>query len=161
MLISKETPKEVIIKEFGSKCELCGHCCHFASGVVLDEEIPRLAKHFSLKPKEFKEIYLEKFTKFNTQLHRFKQIRKGNAPHGRCIFLDVEENKCSINEIKPLHCRISTCAKEGEEVQKWFDANYFLNADDEISLREYGIYLKFNEPLIGAELKTIVSKENK
>jgi Fe-S-cluster containining protein len=159
MLISKNTPKEVMLKEYGSKCELCGHCCHFSSGIVLNEELSRLAKAFLIDEAKFKAKYLEEFTKFNTTLHRFKQVRKGNAPHGRCIFLNIEEEKCSIQGHKPLHCRVSTCSNMGSEVQRWFDTNFFLNLKDPVSVREYAIYVEFNEPLIGAELKRLVPEQ--
>ncbi len=157
MLISKNTPKSEMIKH--GNCKTCGHCCYFTSGIVLDEEIPQLANEFKLSEEDFKTRYLEEFTKLNTQKHRFKQLRQGSAPHGRCIFLNVEENKCTIHKIRPLHCKISTCDHHGEDAQKWFDVKHFLNTEDRNSVREYAIYTKLKEPLPGASLEELVPKE--
>ncbi|RLE41738.1 hypothetical protein DRJ48_04995 [Candidatus Woesearchaeota archaeon] len=160
MLISKDTPKEAILELVEKECKLCGHCCLFSSGIVLDDEIPRLAEHLGMSTEEFKKRYLEQFTKFHTTRHRFKQVRVGSAPHGRCVFLDLETNKCKIHEVKPLHCRISTCSIYGEDVQKWFDVNFFLNPNDPQSVREYNLYLEFKEPLLGAELESLLPEED-
>jgi len=157
MIISTLTPKEDL--ESSATCNQCGHCCFFSSGIVLDEEIPGLAQHFGMSEDEFKAKYLEEFTKLNTTKHRFKQLRIGNAPHGRCIFLDVDSKKCTIQDVKPLHCRVSTCQPHGEDVQKWFDYHHFLKLDDRASVREYAIYCDLKGALPGAELGKLLSKE--
>ncbi len=159
MLISKNTPKEALLKEVGTRCQSCGHCCSFGSGVVLESEIPEMAKQLAISEKELKEMYLEPFTKFHTIQFRFKQLRVGNAPHGRCVFLNVDSKRCHIHENKSLHCKISTCSVYGEDAQKWFDVNYFLNLKDPQSVREYNTYLKFNTPLFGAELESLLPSE--
>ena len=157
MIISIKTPKEELEKEHN--CKKCGHCCYMGSGVVLEKEIPELAKGLKMSPEKFKKKYLEEFVKFNTKRHRFKQMRFGEAPHGRCVFLNMEKDECSIQDIKPLHCRVTSCDEHGEDAQKWFDVNHFLNLDDASSVREYAIYLKFNEPLPGAQLQDLLPKE--
>ncbi len=159
MLISRQTPKSEIVKLVANECKQCGHCCMFGSGIVLSDELKPLAKAFNLSVEDFKTQFLEEFTKFNTKHYRFKQLRKGDEPHGRCIFLDVESKQCKIHLIKPLHCRVSTCSLLGEDIQKWFDVNFFLNPRDVNSLREYKLYLEFKKPLPGANLEDIATPE--
>ncbi len=158
-MISKDTRKEVILRLVKNTCRACGHCCTLGSGIVLKHEVKELADAFNMTEKEFIEKYLDEFTKFNTTHYRFKQI-KDRYPSGRCIFYDTETKKCKIHEIKPLHCRISTCALIGSDIQKWFDVNYFLNTKDINSIREYEIYSRFNEPFPGLEPEKLINEVN-
>lgn len=149
MLISRNTPKDAILEHTKGRCKQCGHCCSLGSGIVLKEEVHSLAKALGVSEAQLIEHALEPFTKFHTTHYRIKQVRFGNAPHGRCAFYDMETQECSINNHKPLHCRISLCSVEGEELQKWFDLKHFVNPKDPQSVREYALYLEFKEPLLG------------
>lgn len=120
-----------------STCNMCGNCCSYGSGYVLKHEIPSLADHFKISEKEFTKKYLEK-TQFPKAM-RFKIIRLPGMPYGKCVFLKNKE--CSIQDIKPLHCRIGTCNEYGVELSSWYMDNY-LNDDD---IKKYGVSMEVNE----------------
>ena len=142
--------KEFIERIVKNTCKACGYCCSVGSGIVLKKEVKGLAEAFGMTEREFIDKYLDEFTKFNTTHYRFKQI-KDKYPHGRCIFYEPKTKKCTIYEIRPLHCRVSTCASIGSDIQKWFDVNYFLNPNDINSILEYKTYSKFNKPFAGLD----------
>ena len=155
-MISKDTKKEDILMLVKDSCKTCGHCCKFGSGVILKEEAKKIADHLNITEKEFIEKYTEEFTKFSTKQKRFKQIRE-NLPHGKCTFLDG--NKCQIHNVKPLYCKIGSCSAIGEDIIKWFDANYFLNLENPQSVRDYSLYCEFNKPLSGFELEKLIEQK--
>ncbi|MBI2129902.1 YkgJ family cysteine cluster protein [Candidatus Woesearchaeota archaeon] len=158
MVIKRETKTAEILELGKIECGDCDHCCRFGGGYLLPEEIKELSKKLKLSEEEFKKKYLEETEKFNTKLFRFRSIKIKNN-YGPCIFL--ENKKCAIHEFKPLYCRIGTCSKDGEEIVKWFDLNFCVNANDPESIRQYASFLKSNNAVEGGELKDLVKNEEK
>jgi len=155
MLVTKETSKQEVLKRSTGNCTGCNRCCHYGSGVAAPDDIPKIAKVLGLSQEETKEKYFEEIEKFNTILHRPKLLRKkDNDPHGQCIFL--KDDKCSIDAVKPLMCKIGTCDVEAVDLLKWFDLNFFLNPKDPESVRQYALHLEFADPLPGATLGDII-----
>ncbi len=155
-MIKKTTAKETLEK-LGKKCDRCGHCCTYGSGFVLDEEIPELAKGVGTDVESFKKEYLEEITKFNTTLHRFRQVRE-SKPYGYCIFL-TKEKTCSIHSIKPLHCRIASCGEHGEDINEWFIVNHFVNRTDTESMREWQTRLKIKKTIEGGDVRSLIPEK--
>ncbi len=155
MKIAIDTPKEEILK-IGSECKLCGSCCRFGSGFVLEEEIPVIAASLNHDIRSFKEHFLEEIELFNTKAWKFKTVKEEGKPYGHCMFLDG--NVCKIHKVKPLHCRVSTCdAEHGDAINAWFLVNHFVNPDDPESVRQYHAYIKTGGLVIeGAELEHLV-----
>ena len=58
------------------------------------KDIKRISAHFMMKPEEFKSKWLV-FDKKDQDWHNKKQP---------CQFLNLEDNKCSIYEIRPADC---------------------------------------------------------
>ena len=129
--------------------------CKYGSGYLTEEDLTNIAHHIGITETELKEKYLEEAEKFSTKTHRPKLIRKGK-PYGQCIFL--KEGKCSIEKVKPFHCRISNHGKTSEMVQQWFDLNFFVDPENPNSIREYAQVLKVREPIKGGRLEDIVPK---
>ncbi len=160
MLISIKTPKEKVIELGKVNCGNCVHCCSFGSGVLEDADIPRTAKFLRVTEEELKKKYLEEVEKFNTKRFKPRILKKNGLPYGKCIFLN-EKHGCTIHEVKPLQCKIGSCDTNSSDLQKWFDFHYFLDLDDPESVRQYALWLEFNEPLPGAELSELVSDKKK
>ncbi len=157
ILITKETKKEVLLK-LGADCRKCGNCCSFGSGFVLDNEIKELAKNLNINVKKFRETYLEEIERFNTKLHRFRLVQKHQKhPYGNCVFL--KNNNCIIHDIKPLHCRIASCGNYGEDINEWFFVNYFVNASDPESVRQWHTRLKIKGTIKGGEIESLIPHE--
>lgn len=161
MLISKQTPTRVVrelgrIDCIGMKCS---HCCTYGAGYVLKKEVEKIAKFLEIKPQKLEQEYLETVEKFNTQQLRVKTKKFKGKPYGPCVFLKKPLG-CVIHKAKPLHCSIGSCARHGTELQKWYDLNFFVNKDDPESIRQYAIYLEFNEPLPGGRLNELVPNKN-
>lgn len=135
---------------------MCGGCCRYGSGIVLEHEIPGIAAHLRQDIKEFKERFLEEVEFFNTKAWRFRTIKDHDRPYGPCIFLDG--NLCKIHSAKPLHCRVGTCDKEvGDLIHAWFMTTHFVNAKDPESVRQYHAYIKTGGLVVpGAELERLV-----
>ena len=71
------------------------------------------------------------------------------------------KNGCTIQEVKPLHCRVMNC-KDGEEMSVWFDLNFFVNPTDPESIRQWALYLASGGKNIpGGELREIVPDATK
>lgn len=156
--ITKKTPLSVI-KKLGSECNRCGCCCSLDSGLVLEQDIPRIVKFLRMSEQIFKEKYLVPHERFNTTLYKLKQVKeKGNEqkPYGKCVFLD--ENKlCKIHVVKPLHCQVcSTKSKIGTELANWFALNYLVNPNDPESIRQWASFLKENKTIAGGQLHDLV-----
>lgn len=140
------------------KCEKCSFACTIGSGCMTNEDVISLAKHLKINEEEIKKKYLDEIEKFNTKLWKPKLIKNGK-PYGKCIFY---EDGCSINEVKPTECRISMgCKDYGSELNQWFLLNYFVDENDPESIRQWNIYLKFNEPIEGGSLKEIVPDQDR
>lgn len=127
--------------------------CKYSSGYITEEDLTNLAHYMRITESELKEAYLEEVERFNTKAHRPKLIKKGK-PYGQCIFL--KEGKCSIENVKPFHCRITNQGKTSEEVQQWFDLNFFVNPNDDNSLREYVQASKVREVIKGGKIDEII-----
>jgi len=158
MLISKKTPKEIVLK-LGKECKKCGNCCKYTSGFLVDDDILKIARFLRTTTDELKEKYLEEHEKFNTKILRPKLI-KGTRPYGKCIFYN-EQVGCTIHEVKPLHCKIGNCNTYGDDLNQWFMLNYFVNPDDPESIRQWKIFLTQNKPIPGGSLNELVPDENK
>lgn len=158
MLISSKTPKDAVLKLARTECKGCTHCCKYGSGALVEDEPKRIAQFLRITEEELKAKYLEEFEKFNTKRLRPKLMREKGKPYGKCIFLN-ESVGCTIQEAKPLNCKVGSCNQHSSDLQKWFELNYFLNAKDPESVRQYALWLEFNEPLPGAKLEELVPKD--
>ena len=158
MMISRLTPKEEILK-LGEECERCGHCCTYGSGFVLPEDIKQMSKGLKESPAEIKERYLDEHEIFNTQIHKIK-VKKHGKPYGKCIFYIPEEG-CTIHEFKPLHCRIGSCKRHGEEAAEWFFLKFIVNPDDPESIRQWAARLKGRKTIPGGALEELVPDKRK
>ena len=160
MLVSIKTPESRVIELGRINCGGCVHCCRFGGGFLGKQDAQKIARFLRITEKELKEKYLEEAEKFNTILPRPRVLRKKNMPYGKCVFLD-EKHGCTIHEAKPLQCRIGTCDEKSADLQKWFDFHHFLNPEDPESVRQYAVWLEFNEPLPGAKLEEIIPDKKK
>lgn len=155
MRITKNLPKEFVL-DLGKDCKKCGKCCNYGSGYLIDEDITRIAKHLDIPRDLFIKRFLEPVTKFNTTLHRFKLQKLNSKYYGNCIFYN-DKKACTIQEVKPLHCRVANCNEYGEDLNLWFNLNFFVNPEDDTSVREYAFYLKQGgRTMPGASLKELV-----
>ena len=160
MIIAKETPQEKI-EFFGRECAKCGTCCSLDSGMVLEKDIPALAKFLNISEEQLKTKYLDEHQKFNTSIYKFKIIKKDGKPFGKCIFFEHDKG-CSIHEAKPTHCRVcSPKSKYGEQLSIWFMLNYLVNENDPESIRQYAQYLKTHPTIPGGELEKLVPDKEK
>lgn len=158
-MIEKDTPKEAVL-ELGKKCKKCGYCCTNGSGTLADEDLKKMADFLEISEEKLKKEYLEEIEKFNTKRFRPRMERKKGKTHGKCIFL--KDNACIIHEVKPLECKIGNCNEHGEELSLWFTLNYFVNANDPESIRQYHTYLKSGgKTLPGGEIRKLVPDEKK
>jgi len=139
-MITSNTPLSTVL-ELGKECDRSGRCCKNGSGIVLSEDVPELAKKFEMSEEKFIAKYLKEFENLNTKHYRLMQRKQEGRPHGPCVFL--KGNDCSIHEIKPIHCKVSSCcSKQGEELSLWFMEKYFLNKKDPESVKQYESYKK-------------------
>lgn len=153
MNISVKTPKSEILKLAGD-CGKCGSCCKYSSGYLVDDDSNKIAKFLGISEKELKEKYLEEGEKFNTKLMRPKIIKK-DKPYGECVFHDKKQG-CTINEVKPLHCKVGNCNEHGEDIHNWFTLNYFVNKYDPESIRQWAVHLKTHPTIVGGQLEELV-----
>ncbi|MBI2650885.1 YkgJ family cysteine cluster protein [Candidatus Woesearchaeota archaeon] len=140
--LTKNTPLSDILNiTHACKCNSCSTGCKYGSGFLVEEDIAKIANFLGVTEKALKENFLEEVRKFNTKRFRPKILRNGKQ-YGKCIFFD-ESIGCKIHEVKPLECKISMgCKPYGEQLSLWFMLNYFVNANDAESMREYATYLK-------------------
>jgi len=158
MIISKQTPKEIVLK-LGEECasQNCGrknHCCNYSTGFLAKGDLPKIAKHLRMKEDKLKEKYLDEKKLFNTTALKPKSL-KGGKQYGPCIFLH-DTKGCMIHEVKPLQCKLYSCKDYGFDLTQWFYLNHLVNADDPQSVREYAEFLKFNTPIPGGNLEELV-----
>ena len=156
-IIKKDTKKETVLKLAETDCQSCTHCCEFGGAIITEDDIPEIAKFLEITKKELKEKYLEEYEKFNTKQFRIKS-EKTNKPYGPCLFLDKKE-KCMLQDVKPLYCKIGTCKSYGNQLNLWFTLNYFVNPNDAESMRQYAYFLKNNKTIPGGELHNLVKDE--
>lgn len=158
-MIAKNTNLKKAL-ELGKSCKKCGHCCSHGSGALADDDLKKIAKFLKTTEKELKKTCLDEVERFNTKRLRPIIIKKGK-PYGRCIFLDENEG-CKINSVKPLECKVGNCSEHGEQLSLWFMLNYFVNADDPESVRQYAAYLKTGGKMLkGGKLEEIVPDKEK
>lgn len=156
--ITKSTPIEKVLKL--STCRRCNHCCKYGAGFLVKEDIPKIAQKLNKTQKELIKNYLEPATKFNTTLYRPISV-KSSKNYGKCVFLDAESG-CTIHDVKPLHCKVSSCNEYGEEISAWFHLNYFVNKEDPQSIREWGVYLDSGgKNITGGKLNELVPDKEK
>ena len=157
--INRNTKAEELIEMAPScRCSKCSNGCKFGSGFLFEEDAKKIAQYIGLSLESFRKEYLEEFESFNTKAFRFKLVRKNNMPYGKCIFF--RDGICSIHDVKPLHCKISTgCKPHGKDVSLWFMLNYFVNPYDKESVKEYEQYLKTGgETLENSSIKEIMEE---
>jgi Fe-S-cluster containining protein len=150
--LTKDTPLKML-RELGKDCKKCGHCCSHGTGMLIPEDIPRIARLLAISEDELKEKYLDEGEMFNTKAWRPKTAKK---PYGRCVFHDIKE-QCKIHVAKPFQCVIMNCRPDAEQAIQWFYLNYLVNADDPESVRQWASYLKHKEWVIeGGNLQELV-----
>ncbi|MBK7764058.1 MAG: YkgJ family cysteine cluster protein [Bacteroidetes bacterium] len=82
-----ETWKEV-------ECLSCANCCKVMTPTFTKADLKRISKHFRMSEKDFYNKWLETDKKNGDKVNRIQP----------CQFLNVEDNKCSIYEIRPEDC---------------------------------------------------------
>lgn len=90
--IDRLTP--VLAKEVWEEvdCLSCANCCKKMTPTFTEKDIVRIAAHFNQTPKEFTKQWLKKENK--------DWVNKQQP----CQFLNLENNKCSIYDIRPADC---------------------------------------------------------
>ena len=155
MKITAKSPLSEILK-IGKECNMCGHCCSYGSGAMTDDDISRIAAFLKITKEDLKKNCLEPIEKFGTLRFRPKLERISDRPYGRCIFLD-NDMLCKIDEVKPIECRVGNCKEHGKDLSSWFTINYFIDPDNERSMKEWTIALKTHPTIEGGtpeELQT-------
>ena len=149
-MINKNTKLKKVL-ELGKSCKKCGHCCSHGAGALADDDLAKIAKFLKTTEKELKKTCLEEVERFNTTRLRPVLIKK-DKPYGRCVFFDNKKG-CKIHTVKPLECKVGSCSDEhGEQLSLWFMLNYFVNAKDPESVRQYASYLKTSGKTLKGEL---------
>ncbi|MEO7763366.1 MAG: YkgJ family cysteine cluster protein [Ferruginibacter sp.] len=74
-------------------CLTCANCCKTMSPTFTKTDIKRISKHFDQTPEAFTKQWLRK--------DRIGDILNKTEP---CQFLNLQDNKCSIYEIRPTDC---------------------------------------------------------
>jgi hypothetical protein len=148
--------KDVKLKDvlqISEQCNRCGSCCKYGTGFLVGDDLKNIAKELKMNEEEVKEKYIEETEQFNRKLLRPKTKKK---PFGECVFLNGD--RCSIQNVKPLHCRIGNCCSE--ELSAWFLLNYILDIKDPEAVRQYKIYLESGGKLIeGGRLSDLIPDE--
>ena len=87
-------------------CLACGQCCRTTVTTFREDDIVKASKFLGTSVKYFKNkyLFLDLDNTYTTQ----------NVP---CPFLNLEDNKCNIYEVRPLSCRSFPHT----------DRDYFLN----------------------------------
>jgi len=99
--LKKRTPKKLDLimqdlhhKEFEkTDCLTCANCCKTTSPIFTEKDIQRIAKHLKMKVVNFIANYLER------DADDFYVLK--TAP---CTFLDLQDNTCSIYDVRPKAC---------------------------------------------------------
>lgn len=138
--ITKNTELNKVL-ELSKDCSRCGHCCMHTSGFILKEEAGKIAKYLNMEEKEFVDKCLKPVVMLNTTAFKPWVMKQKDKQYGYCIFYDKKLG-CSIQAVKPLHCKIANCNVYGDELNAWFMLKYFVDEDDAESLRQWNVYLK-------------------
>lgn len=99
--LKKRTPKnlDLVMQDLHNKefektdCLTCGNCCKTTSPIFTIKDIDRISKHFRMKVLDFTNQYLER------DEDDFYVLK--TAP---CSFLDLEDNMCTIYDVRPKAC---------------------------------------------------------
>lgn len=75
-------------------CLACANCCKTMTPTFTKADIKRISAHFNQTPEEFTKKWL------------YKERGSGDMMNKKqpCQFLNLEDNKCSIYEIRPVDC---------------------------------------------------------
>ena len=156
--VTKATPLKVIEDLADTPCKSlkCTKCCEYGTGAATNEDLKRIAAHLGKSESETIAKHFEPITKYNTTLYRPKMLAH---PYGPCNFLS--KDGCTINEVKPTGCKLSSWNHHGEKLNEWFDLNYFVKADDAESVRQWSHKLKFKGTIPGGALAELVPDKEK
>ncbi|MDD3723497.1 MAG: YkgJ family cysteine cluster protein [Lutibacter sp.] len=99
--LKKRTPKNLdfVMQELHESefkrtdCLTCGNCCKTTSPIFTEKDIQRIAKYVKMKEHLFISTYLER------DIDDFYVLK--TAP---CSFLDLNDNRCSIYDVRPKAC---------------------------------------------------------
>jgi Fe-S-cluster containining protein len=75
-------------------CMNCANCCKVMSPTYTFKDIKRIAVHFGMRPKDFKEKWLYFDNKEKDWMNK-------STP---CQFLELKTNRCTIYQIRPADC---------------------------------------------------------
>jgi uncharacterized protein len=86
-----EVDKEVWAE---TDCLKCANCCKTMTPTFTTKDIKRISSHFNQTPEEFTKKWL------------YKERGTGDMMNKKqpCQFLNLNDNKCSIYEIRPADC---------------------------------------------------------
>ncbi|MBI4145553.1 YkgJ family cysteine cluster protein [Candidatus Woesearchaeota archaeon] len=156
--ITKSTPLNVVEELADTPCRShkCTKCCEYGTGTTLPEDLKRIAHHLGITEAELKDKYFDPITKYNTTHSRPKMLKQ---PYGPCTFLG--KDGCTIHEVKPTGCRLSSWNQHGEQLNEWFDLNYFVDVNDAESVRQWAQRLKFSSTIPGGQLHELVPDKEK
>ncbi|MFN4008212.1 MAG: YkgJ family cysteine cluster protein [Chitinophagaceae bacterium] len=88
--VAAEAPKVWEVTD----CLSCANCCKKMSPTFTSADIKRIASHLKMTPKAFKEKYLYQPPNDTDWMNRSQP----------CQFLNLNDNKCSIYEVRPADC---------------------------------------------------------
>jgi Fe-S-cluster containining protein len=74
-------------------CLTCANCCKKMTPTFTEKDLKRISAHFGQTPEAFKKQWLKKDSN--------KDLVNKTQP---CQFLNLNDNKCSIYEIRPEDC---------------------------------------------------------
>jgi len=100
--LKKRTPKnlDLVMKDLHrdefekTGCLACGNCCKTTSPIFTDKDIQRISKFLKFKVADFISNYLKR------DEDDFYVLK--TAP---CTFLDLNDNMCTIYDVRPKACR--------------------------------------------------------
>ncbi len=85
-----------------SKCP--GYCCSHGRIAVTENDIVRLAKHFSLAVAKARKKFTYRF-KTKDADEQILRHKKDTVYATICTFFDIKERRCTIYEARPNVCR--------------------------------------------------------
>ena len=156
--VTKSTSLKVIEDISSTPCKKlnCTKCCEQGTGTALESDLPAIARELHLSVDAIKQDLFEPVTKYNTTHWKPKMETK---PYGKCVFLD--KNGCTIQAVKPTGCRLSSWNQHGEQLNEWFDLNYFVKTQDPESVRQWAQRLRFTNTIPGGQLHELVPDTEK
>lgn len=99
--LKKRTPNNLdfVVQELHNSefkrtdCLTCGNCCKTTSPIFTEKDIQRIAKYVKMKEYQFISTYLER------DQDDFYVLK--TSP---CSFLDLNDNMCTIYDVRPKAC---------------------------------------------------------